>query len=293
MKTSTKTVISINNISKVYEGPPPVRALDGVSLEIKEGDFVSIVGQSGSGKSTFLNMIGLLDSITDGSIEIEGKDVSELSDNELSKFRGEKIGFIFQSFFLLPGLTAQENVAEGLLYQGISRSERLEKAKEVLEQVGLGDRLTHLPKELSGGQQQRVAIARALVQDPAFVLADEPTGNLDKESGINILNILKDLNNQGKTVIMITHNQEHASMFKKVIELVDRKNSELMKRNRLKIKDLFFVALYGVRARKGRATLTSIGIGIGIAAIVAVSGISASGRADLLFNTRVTWYKFG
>ena len=161
--------------------------------------------------------------VTDGSIEIEGKDISDLTDNELSKFRGEKIGFIFQSFFLLPGLTAQENVAEGLLYQGISRSERLEKAEEVLEQVGLGDRLSHLPKELSGGQQQRVAIARALVQDPAFVLADEPTGNLDKESGINILNILKELNDQGKTVIMITHNQEHANMFKKVIELVDGK----------------------------------------------------------------------
>ena len=220
MKTSTKTVISINNISKVYEGPPPVRALDGVSLKVEEGDFVAIVGQSGSGKSTLLNMIGLLDSTTEGSIEIEESDVSKLSDNELSKFRGEKIGFIFQSFFLLPGLTAQENVAEGLLYQGISRTERLEKAKEVLDQVGLGDRLTHLPKELSGGQQQRVAIARALVQDPAFVLADEPTGNLDKESGINIL---KDLNNQGKTVIMITHNQEHANMFKKVIELVDGK----------------------------------------------------------------------
>jgi putative ABC transport system ATP-binding protein len=223
MKASTKTVISINNISKVYEGPPPVKALDGVSLEIKEGDLVSIVGQSVSGTSTFLNMIGLLDSITDGSIEIEGRDVSELTDNELSKFRGEKIGFIFQSFFLLPGLTAQENVAEGLLYQGISRSERLEKAKEVLDQVGLGDRLTHEPKELSGGQQQRVAIARALVQDPAFILADEPTGNLDKESGINILNILKDLNDLGKTVVMITHNQEHANMFKKVIELVDGK----------------------------------------------------------------------
>jgi putative ABC transport system ATP-binding protein len=192
MKASTKTVISINNISKVYEGPPSVKALDGVSLEIKEGDLVSIVGQSGSGKSTFLNMIGLLDSITDGSIEIEGRDVSELSDNEVSKFRGEKIG-------------------------------RLEKAKEVLNQVGLGDRLTHEPKELSGGQQQRVAIARALVQDPAFILADEPTGNLDKESGINILNILKDLNNQGKTVIMITHNQEHANTFNKVIELVDGK----------------------------------------------------------------------
>tara|TARA_B100001115_G_scaffold24960_1_gene18261 strand:+ start:654 stop:1331 length:678 start_codon:yes stop_codon:yes gene_type:complete len=223
MKTDTKTVISINDISKVYEGPPPVKALDGVSLNVKEGDLVAIVGQSGSGKSTLLNMIGLLDSVTDGSIEIEGKDISDLTDNELSKFRGEKIGFIFQSFFLLPGLTAQENVAEGLLYQGISRSERLEKAGDVLEQVGLGDRLTHLPKELSGGQQQRVAIARALVQDPAFVLADEPTGNLDKESGINILNILKELNDQGKTVIMITHNQEHANMFKKVIELVDGK----------------------------------------------------------------------
>ena len=223
MKTDTKTVISINDISKVYEGPPPVKALDGVSLNVKEGDLVAIVGQSGSGKSTLLNMIGLLDSVTDGSIEIEGKDISDLTDNELSKFRGEKIGFIFQSFFLLPGLTAQENVAEGLLYQGISRSERLEKAGDVLEQVGLGDRLSHLPKELSGGQQQRVAIATALVQDPAFVLADEPTGNLDKESGINILNILKELNDQGKTVIMITHNQEHANMFKKVIELVDGK----------------------------------------------------------------------
>ena len=223
MKTDTKTVISINNISKVYEGPPPVKALDGVSLNVKEGDLVAIVGQSGSGKSTLLNMIGLLDSVSAGSIEIEGKDISDLTDNELSKFRGEKIGFIFQSFFLLPGLTAQENVAEGLLYQGISRSERLEKAGDVLEQVGLGDRLSHLPKELSGGQQQRVAIARALVQDPAFVLADEPTGNLDKESGINILNILKELNDQVKTVIMITHNQEHANMFKKVIELVDGK----------------------------------------------------------------------
>ena len=217
------SVISINNITKTYEGPPPVKALDGVTLEVQKGDFVAIVGQSGSGKSTLLNMIGLLDSVTEGTIDIEGKNISELSDNELSKFRGEKIGFIFQSFFLLPGLTAQENVAEGLLYQGISRTERLESATKVLEQVGLGDRTTHLPNELSGGQQQWVAIARALVQDPAFVLADEPTGNLDKESGLNILNILKELNNQGKTVIMITHNQEHADMFEKVIELVDGK----------------------------------------------------------------------
>ena len=144
-----------------------------------------------------------------------------MSDNELSKFRGEKIGFIFQSFFLLPGLTAQENVAEGLLYQGIKREERLKRAKKVLQDVGLGERLEHLPKELSGGEQQRVAVARALVQNPAFVLADEPTGNLDKQSGDNILSILKELNKQGKTIIMITHNQDHAKKFKKVVKLVD------------------------------------------------------------------------
>jgi len=223
MKSKTKTVISLNNISKVYEGPPPVKAVDQISLDIKEGDLVSIVGQSGSGKSTLLNMIGLLDSITEGHIEIEGQDISTLSDDELSKFRGEKIGFIFQSFFLLPGLTAQENVAEGLLYQGIKREERLKRAAKVLEEVGLVERLGHLPKELSGGEQQRVAVARALVQNPAFVLADEPTGNLDKKSGDNILKILKDLNKQGKTVIMITHNLDHAKKFKKVVKLVDGK----------------------------------------------------------------------
>ena len=221
MKTKAKTVISLKNISKVYEGPPPVKAVDNISLDIKEGDLVSIVGQSGSGKSTLLNMIGLLDSLTEGAIEIEGQDDSVMSDNELSKFRGEKIGFIFQSFFLLPGLTAQENVAEGLLYQGIKREDRLKRAKKVLQDVGLGERLEHLPKELSGGEQQRVAVARALVQNPAFVLADEPTGNLDKQSGDNILSILKELNKQGKTIIMITHNLEHAKKFKKVVKLVD------------------------------------------------------------------------
>ena len=223
MKSKQKTVIALKNISKIYEGPPQVKAIDKLTLEIQEGDLVSIVGQSGSGKSTLLNMIGLLDTVTEGTVEIEGQDISNLSDNELSKFRGEKIGFIFQSFFLLPGLTAQENVAEGLLYQGIKREERLKKAAEVLEDVGLGDRIKHQPTELSGGQQQRVAIARALVQDPAFILADEPTGNLDKESGMNILNILKELNKQGKTVVMITHNQEHAKKFKKVITLTDGK----------------------------------------------------------------------
>ena len=222
MKTSTKTVISINNISKVYEGPPPVRALDGVSLEVEEGDFVAIVGQSGSGKSTLLNMIGLLDSITEGSIEIEESDVSKLSDNELSKFRGEKIGFIFQSFFLLPGLTAQENVAEGLLYQGISRTERLEKAKKVLDQVGLGDRLTHLPKELSGGQQQRVAIARALINKPKIILADEPTGNLDSANSEIMIDLLFDYTKKSQTsLVMVTHDNSIAKRCDRIIEIRD------------------------------------------------------------------------
>ena len=221
MKTDTKTVISINNISKVYEGPPPVKALDGVSLNVKEGDLVAIVGQSGSGKSTLLNMIGLLDSVSGGSIEIEGKDISDLTDNELSKFRGEKIGFIFQSFFLLPGLTAQENVAEGLLYQGISRSERLEKAGEVLEQVGLGDRLSHLPKELSGGQQQRVAIARALVNNPSILFADEPTGNLDSQTGHDVLQLFHNLHQQGQTIILITHENEIAAEAQRIIYIKD------------------------------------------------------------------------
>ena len=222
MKTKTKTVISLNNISKIYEGPPPVKAVDEISLDIKEGDLVSIVGESGSGKSTLLNMIGLLDSTTEGNIEIEGQDTSTLSDDELSKFRGEKIGFIFQSFFLLPGLTAQENVAEGLLYQGIKREERLEKAAKVLKEVGLGDRLTHLPQELSGGQQQRVAIARALVQNPAFILADEPTGNLDVKSAQEIIHLFQDLcREDGISILMVTHDPLLASMADRMLRLKD------------------------------------------------------------------------
>ena len=206
MKSKTKTVISLNNISKIYEGPPPVKAVDEISLDIKEGDLVSIVGESGSGKSTLLNMIGLLDSTTEGNIEIEGQDTSTLSDDELSKFRGEKIGFIFQSFFLLPGLTAQENVAEGLLYQGIKRDERLNRAAKVLEEVGLGDRLTHLPEELSGGQQQRVAIARALAMRPKVMLLDEITSALDPEVVGEVLNVIRSLNKEHNlTMIMVTH----------------------------------------------------------------------------------------
>ena len=221
----SNTVISLSNVSKIYEGPPPVKAINGVSIKIDEGELVAIVGESGSGKTTLLNIVGLLDNVSKGQVYIDGEDTTELSDDELSKLRGEKIGFIFQTFFLLPGLTAQENVAEGLLYQGVDRKTRLLQASKILKQVGLGNRLDHLPKELSGGQQQRVAIARALVQNPSYILADEPTGNLDKESGLNILKILKDLNAKGKTVIMITHNRDHAKLFDRIITLTDGKVS--------------------------------------------------------------------
>ena len=215
------TVISLNRVSKTYEGPPPVKAIKSVSIDIHDGEFVAILGESGRGKTTLLNIIGLLDGVSKGKVYIDGEDTTSLTDNQLSRLRGEKIGFIFQSFFLLPGLTAQENVAEGLLYQGIEREIRMDEAAKVLKQVKLGDRLTHLPRELSGGQQQRVAIARALVQNPSYILADEPTGNLDKESGQNILDILKELNNNGKTVVMITHNREHAKAFDRTITLTD------------------------------------------------------------------------
>tara|TARA_B110000263_G_C15180654_1_gene451376 strand:+ start:153 stop:830 length:678 start_codon:yes stop_codon:yes gene_type:complete len=217
------TVISLQKVSKIYEGPPLVKAINGVSIEIQDKEFVAIVGESGSGKTTLLNIVGLLDGVTKGKVYIDGEDITKLSDDELSKLRGEKIGFIFQSFFLLPGLTAKENVAEGLLYQGFDRKSRLEEADKVLKQVGLGDRMDHLPKELSGGQQQRVAIARALVQNPSYILADEPTGNLDRESGLNILRILRELNEEGKTVVMITHNREHAKTFDRTITLTDGK----------------------------------------------------------------------
>ena len=222
---NSNTVISLSNVSKIYEGPPPVKAINGVSIKIDEGELVAIVGESGSGKTTLLNIVGLLDNVSKGQVYIDGEDTTELSDDELSKLRGEKIGFIFQTFFLLPGLTAQENVAEGLLYQGVDRKTRLLQASKILKQVGLGNRLDHLPKELSGGQQQRVAIARALVQNPSYILADEPTGNLDKESGLNILKILKDLNAKGKTVIMITHNRDHAKLFDRIITLTEGKVS--------------------------------------------------------------------
>ena len=217
-------MIDIRDLNKSYPiGNTSLHVLKGINLKINEGELVAIMGSSGSGKSTLLNIIGMLDNYDSGSYNLDGVKINNLDETTAAKYRNQFLGFVFQSFNLINYKTAQENIALPLYYQGISRKKRQNIAIEYLDKVGLKDWSEHLPSELSGGQKQRVAIARALVQDPAFVLADEPTGNLDMESGLNILNILKDLNNQGKTVIMITHNQEHASMFKKVIELVDGK----------------------------------------------------------------------
>ena len=217
-------MIEINKLHKSYNmGSSSLHVLKGIDFQVENGELVAIMGSSGSGKSTLLNILGMLDNADDGTYDLDKIRIENLDEKTAAEYRNKFLGFVFQSFNLITYKNALENVALPLYYQGIPRKERQKTALSFLEKVGLRDWATHLPSELSGGQKQRVAIARALVQDPAFVLADEPTGNLDKESGINILNILKELNNQGKTVIMITHNQEHANMFKKVIELVDGK----------------------------------------------------------------------
>jgi putative ABC transport system ATP-binding protein len=199
-------LIGIYNIYKIYKmGDTEVRALDGVSLEIEKGEFVAIVGPSGSGKSTLMNILGCLDIPTSGEYFFEGKDVSKLDDDQLARIRNRHIGFVFQNFNLLPKLTALENVELPMIYAGFSTAARRQRALESLNAVGLGHRVNHKPTELSGGQQQRVAIARALATDPPVILADEPTGNLDTRSGREIMNILRELNKNGKTVILITH----------------------------------------------------------------------------------------
>ena len=223
-------LIHTDNLVKSYgEGVQQVRALDGVSLDIEEGDFVAIIGASGSGKSTFMNMIGCLDQPTSGSYQLAGQDVSQLTMDELATVRNRRIGFVFQQFNLLARTSALENVAMPLLYSRegplseLTKPEQLEHAKLRLEQVGLGDRLGHTPAELSGGQQQRVAIARALVNDPDLILADEPTGALDSKMTIEIMHLLRDLNAQGMTVIIVTHEPEVAAYAKRVVTFKDGK----------------------------------------------------------------------
>jgi putative ABC transport system ATP-binding protein len=215
-------MIEIENITKVYQmGEVQVHALRGVSLRIDEGESVTIMGPSGSGKSTLMNLLGCLDSPTEGSYHLNGQDVSSLSDNQLAHIRNREIGFVFQQFNLLPRTTAQRQVELPLMYAGVGARERKKRAREALETVGLGDRAGHRPDELSGGQQQRVAIARALVTQPSIIMADEPTGNLDSKSGNEVLCIFEKLNQKGITVIFVTHDPEIAEYSRRVIHIRD------------------------------------------------------------------------
>jgi len=217
-------LIVIRDIYKIYNpGENEVRALDGVSLSIDHGEFVAIVGSSGSGKSTLMNMLGLLDECTEGSYFLDGHNVSHLSDDELSDIRNKQIGFIFQGFNLIPSLTAQANVELPLIYRGMKREERSRLAIEAMARVGLDGRRHHRPSEMSGGQQQRAAIARAVAARPPIILADEPTGNLDSKSGIDVMRILHELHEEGRTVILITHDDKIAAQASRVIRVHDGK----------------------------------------------------------------------
>ena len=217
-------LIALNNIYKIYNvGGEEVRALDGIDLEIKENEYLAIMGPSGSGKSTLMNMIGCLDTPSEGVYQFEGEMVQEMNDDQLASIRNRKIGFVFQTFNLLPKATAQNNVEIPLIYGNIRKSERINMASKALEDVGLVDRMHHKPNELSGGQRQRVAIARALVNSPSIILADEPTGNLDSKSGHEIMKILDQLHKQGNTIILVTHEDDIAQHAHRIIRLFDGK----------------------------------------------------------------------
>ena len=217
-------LIELKNAYKIYNpGENEVRALDGVDLEIDQGDFVAIVGHSGSGKSTLMNMLGLLDVVTSGTYILNGKDVSDMDDDELSRIRNLEIGFIFQGYNLIPSLTAQGNVELPLIYRGMKAEQRHELSEAALKRVGLEKRMDHLPNQMSGGQQQRVAIARALAAKPPLILADEPTGNLDSNSGKEVMRIINELWAEGRTIILITHDDSIAETAHRVIRISDGK----------------------------------------------------------------------
>lgn len=221
---SDKPLVELTNICKYYSsGEAQVRALDGVDLSIYQGELLAILGPSGSGKSTLMNILGCLDKPTDGDYQLGGHNVAQLSANELAAIRNQRIGFVFQSFNLLEYASALDNVALPLVYSGVKTKQRRERAAKLLEQVGLGDRLDHKPNQLSGGQKQRVAIARALVNDPQIILADEPTGALDSKSGAEIEALFKQLHHEGRTLIIVTHDNALAQRTKRIITIKDGK----------------------------------------------------------------------
>ena len=280
-------MIEFRSLSKIYQmGDTVVKAADNISLQIFKGEYVAIVGKSGSGKSTCMNIIGCLDVPTLGQYLLDGRDVGQMNKNELAEIRNEKVGFIFQQYNLLAKLNLLDNVEVPLMYAGISRKERRELAKEMLEKVGLGDKLRNLPSQLSGGQQQRVSIARALTNKPSIILADEPTGALDSKTGREVLNLMRQLNSEGKTVVLITHDNSIAATARRVIRLEDGQvifdgavsdpASGLTKgeggRN-MKLMESFLLALHNIRSSKMRSFLTMLGVIIGIAAVMVIVGL--------------------
>ena len=222
METPKKAVITLEGITKTYvNGKLTVPVLHGIDLSIYEGEFTSIMGPSGSGKSTFMNILGCLDRPTSGSYRLDGEEVAHLGDDELAYVRNKRIGFVFQSFNLLPKLTALDNVALTMVYAGVSKAERIARASQLLTDLGLGTRLDHMPAELSGGQRQRVAIARALANDPAIIMADEPTGNLDSKASLDVMHIFTELYQEGRTIILVTHEPDIAEYAGRNVVLKD------------------------------------------------------------------------
>jgi putative ABC transport system ATP-binding protein len=224
---AANTVVSTRNARRTYYLGEPVHALDGVSLDLPEGSFTAVMGPSGSGKSTLMNLLGCLDTPDEGDVVIDGQPVAGLSEKERAHLRGTEIGFIFQTFNLMPRLTAAENATMPMVFNKDIEQSRRERAEELLERVGLGDRLDHQPNELSGGQRQRVAIARALVNEPSLVLADEPTGNLDTDTGTEIIDLCHELHEEGRTILMVTHEREVAEHAERIVHLVDGQLEEI------------------------------------------------------------------
>ena len=217
----SRVAVSLDGVRKTYQLGEPVHALDGVSLDVPKGSYTAVMGPSGSGKSTLMNLVGCLDTPSEGQVDVNGRDVTTIGDRERTRIRGEEVGFVFQTFNLMPRLTARENVALPMVFRGVGRGERRERAAEVLDSVGLGDRVEHQPNELSGGQRQRVAIARALINDPALLLADEPTGNLDTDTGAQIMDLFEEIHDRDNTILMVTHERDIAEHAERIVHLLD------------------------------------------------------------------------